>query len=80
MISNVHVLLLGTYIDQLVHFILSLCVESTRLGLSLLELAHNLTELIQLRHFTVSDCLCLSWLIIRQLLNSLVIKHLLEIG
>uniref|UniRef100_A0A1X7UWI1 DUF3730 domain-containing protein n=1 Tax=Amphimedon queenslandica TaxID=400682 RepID=A0A1X7UWI1_AMPQE len=68
-----------TFIDELVHLVFSLCVESTRLGLPLLELTLNLTKLIQFRHITASDCLCLSWLIIKQLLDSLVIKHLLEI-
>lgn len=68
-----------TFTDELVHFMFSLCVESTSLGLPLLELTLNLTELIQFRRMTPSDCLCLSWLIIKECLDSLVVKHLLDI-
>lgn len=72
---------LGVYIDQLVHYCFSLCMESTSLGLSLLELVVNLKELFQLRQqITISDCLCLSWLIVKHLLDPIVVKHLLGIG
>ena len=56
-------------------------MESTSLGLSLLELVVNLKELFQLRQqIIISDCLCLSWLIVKHLLDPIVVKHLLGIG